>query len=197
MKLIRGPKTWNPLKDRLWAFIEKVSGPLRIAGILLSVLSMHLLVVRPLVERVGQLESELHEIDSTLEKLAQSRETIRETNSLLENLKSQHEELARARATVRQLQVLRKEIVAEAEQIPAAMQSLKRISELPNQVFESEVERYSQFPAAQGTSLPVDLKSVPMPIRIQDKLSDPQAAELDEHAPRLVTTPRELFHFTQ
>ncbi len=198
MKLFRGQIDRLSLKNRLWSLLEKISGPIRIVGILMSVLSMHLLVVRPLVDRVGRLESELHGIDTTLQKIAKSRTTIRQTNSLLENLKSQHEELARARATVHQLQILRKEIAYEAEQIPAALESLKRLSELSDYVFQSEVKRYSQLPAALKEEVsPAQPSSLSVPIRIEDMLSDTELVIPDPIAPRIVTIPRKLIPISQ
>jgi hypothetical protein len=42
----------------------------RLLGILISVLSMHLVIVRPLLHRVDRLESELHAVALTLAEMA-------------------------------------------------------------------------------------------------------------------------------
>ncbi|TWT51606.1 hypothetical protein KOR42_34940 [Thalassoglobus neptunius] len=130
-------KLWTPPADspnfqsKLLAIASRLSSPLRVSALMISVITMHLLVVRPLVERVDRLQAEIHDVDSTLSKVADHRQSLSETNDLLSQLKSQHEEVARARATVRQLEQLRREIVLESERIPETIRAVARLKQLP------------------------------------------------------------------
>ena len=145
MKLWIRTEKQRILMDRFRFIANKISWTTRVSGVLLSVLSMHFLVVRPLVQRVDRLQSQLIFVDATLSKVAAERATLMETNELLSEIKSQHDEVAGARATIRQLQKLRDELVDEAEQFPAAMRAVRRMSELPAHVFQAEADRYSRL----------------------------------------------------
>ncbi|MEW4490006.1 hypothetical protein AB1L42_18125 [Thalassoglobus sp. JC818] len=131
-------KLWTPPADspshqsKLMAIASRLSSPLRVSALMISVITMHLLVVQPLVERVDRLQAEIHDVDSTLSEVADHRHSLSETNDLLSQLKSQHEEVARARATVRQLEQLRREIVLESERIPETIRAVARLKQLPN-----------------------------------------------------------------
>lgn len=91
---------------------EKRSGEWmpRLAGILLSVLSMHLLVVRPLLARLDRLREEQHAVDQTLTELSDSGTCLWETNQFLKGLRLQRDELAAARATLQQWRRLHDEL---------------------------------------------------------------------------------------
>lgn len=82
----------------------------RIAGIVLSVVSMHLLVVRPLLSRVDRLEGDLHVADLTLTELADSGRSLWETNDFLKGLRVQREELNAARETLQQWRQFHQEL---------------------------------------------------------------------------------------
>ncbi len=170
MKLWIGPEKQRVLTDRLRLIVEKISWTTRVTGVLLSVLSMHFLVVRPLVERVDRLQNELIFVDAALSKAVAENSTILETNDLLSNLKTQHEEVAGARATIRQLQKLRDELVFEAEQFPAAMRAVTRMSELPEHVFQAEADRYSRLVPNPAQSNPLGLRELQVPVRLEEAL---------------------------
>ena len=157
LRLFRNSKFNIP--SGLHRFFQTVAAPLRISALLISVISLHLLVVRPLVSQVNQLETQFVEINKSLTEVASHKASLAANNDLLSGLKKQHEDLAAARATVRQLDQLRKEILKESERIPEAMAAVSRISELPEHVFVSEVERHSTLfpvPEFQGERLDED-----------------------------------------
>lgn len=124
--------------------VAKVMGSItRVSGLLLTVISMHVLVIRPLVDRVDQLQSELHDIDVTLSRVAAEQTHLHATNDLLSELKTQHDEIAGARASLQQMQKLREELEIESNKIPEAMKAVTRLSELPVHLHRSELERYT------------------------------------------------------
>ena len=144
-------------------FLHGMTSPLRIAGLLISVISLHLFVVRPLVDRVDVLEAELQNVDRSLSEVAGYEESLSANNDLLSELKRQHEDLAAARATVRQLQQLRLEILKEADRIPEAMAAVTRISALPDHVLTSEAELQSQLQSTPDIDVPEPKLESPPP----------------------------------
>ena len=107
-----------------------IATPLRIFGLLISVISLHFLVVRPLVEQVDRIEVGMQDVEHSMMQLAEHEGSLTGTTTLLKSLRSQHEDLASARATVYQLDQLRKEIIKESRQIPEAMEAVSRIGQL-------------------------------------------------------------------
>ena len=148
------PDRWEKIRANFHSLSKKVRWATRLTGVLASVLSMHILVVRPLVDRVDRLQAELHYVDTTLSKVAGERLTVRETNNILSGLKEQHDDLAGARATVRQLHQLRREIQAEAEQIQAALDSVTRMRELSDSIQLAELDTNSSLLPSLDSSAP-------------------------------------------
>lgn len=148
-------------------YLSGISWNTRVAGVLISIFSMHLLVVRPLVDRVDQLQAELNQMDATLSQVVGRRSSIQQTNDLLSGLSEQHERAARARATVRQLELLQSAILREAEQLPEALESVRRMSELPRRIFEAEVDRSAALSMREFPLLPVPDKASPPPLEIR------------------------------
>lgn len=148
------PDRWQKLRANVHSLSKKVRWATRLTGVLASVLSMHILVVRPLVDRVDRLQAELHYVDTTLSKVAGERLTVRETNNILSGLKEQHDDVAGARATVRQLHQLRREIQAEAEQIQAALDSVSRMRELSDSIQLAEMVANSSLMLTLDKSSP-------------------------------------------
>lgn len=155
----------HPPLNRKNAILHGITSPLRIAALLISVISLHLFVVRPLVARVHHLETELQHVTESMLELAAYDESLATNNDLLSSLKQQHEDLAAARATVRQLSQLRLEIEKEADRIPEAMAAVTRISTLPDHVFSSEAERQAQLDSVPDIQVPEpELESAPVPV---------------------------------
>lgn len=161
MQQADSPDRRQKLKVQLSRLGKRISLVARFSGILLSVISMHLLIIRPLVNRVDQLQAELRETEIRFLKISAEQSTIRATNDLLTELRSQHDEIAGARATLLQLQKLREEIQCEAQEIPAALEAISRISELPDQVHHSELGRLTNLvePSPEPLSTKEESKS--------------------------------------
>lgn len=112
---------------------------LRSLGIVVSVITMHLLIVRPLVERLNGLEEQLAQTGDDLQALRGAQVTLGQSGDVMTQLRRQHDELAGARASVRQWQQLRREIELEATQIPAARAALARMADLPVLLRDTEI----------------------------------------------------------
>ncbi len=187
-----GPEKRQILRDQIRLITDKISWTTRVSGVLLSVLSMHFLVVRPLVQRVDQLQRELTFVDAALSKVDSERAAVLETNELLSSLKSQHDEVAGARATIRQLQKLRDELISESDQFPAAMRAVKRMSELPDHVFQAEADRYSHLVPDTTNAHPPHSKEFSGPVRFEGALNPVVEQEVKLLDSKIVSTSREL-----
>ncbi len=145
MSSVKESKKQRNLKSSISSAAKVMGNVTRVTGLLLTVISMHILVIRPLVDRVDHLQSELHDIDVTLSKVAAEQSDLHVTNDLLSELKTQHDAIAGARATLQQMQKLREEIEIESNKIPEAMEAVSRISELPIHLHQAELERYTEL----------------------------------------------------
>lgn len=131
------------LRSRFENAVKVFGSVTRVSGLLLTVISMHILVIRPLVQRVDHLQAELHGIEATLSKVAAEQSHLQSTNDLLSELRSQHDAIAGARATLQQMHKLREQIELESNKIPEAMEAVTRICELPDHLHQSELKRYT------------------------------------------------------
>lgn len=107
----------------------------RLLGVLISVLSMNLLVVQPLLRRQERLEREFSGLRVGMDPLRDSGETavlLRQTAEVLEGIRRQHRAVVNARGTVDQLEQFHREFNLMLERMPdprTALLEPKRIEE--------------------------------------------------------------------
>lgn len=137
----------QPLPQRIGKFIDKLAAVTRVSGLLLSVISMHLLIIRPLVNRVDSLQLQLNAMQRSISKVAQENSHLEEANDLLSNLKAQHDEIAGARATMEQLRKLREEALLEANRVSEAAFKVNQLSLTAQEMIHQQEEHDSELVA--------------------------------------------------
>lgn len=124
----------------------------RLLGVLISVLSMNLLVVQPLLRRQERLEREFSGLRVGMDPLRDSGETavlLRQTAEVLEGIRRQHRAVVNARGTVDQLEQFHREFNLMLERMPDT-KTAKRDS----QWIDESVIRPDENPGS-GTASPV------------------------------------------
>ena len=116
---------------------QTIHWPTRVLGIVASIVSMHLLIVRPLMTRVDSLESEIHEFDSSLAVVAQ-RSTGHSSMQLSSQLETRHDDIVAARATLAQISLLNREMGVEADRLEHTQAALNRLKRIPSEVSKIE-----------------------------------------------------------
>jgi hypothetical protein len=129
------------------------------SGVALGLLSMDLMVRRPMLREMAQVRSELSSLERDMEQLVGVRNQVWETNNLLTGLRSQHRQLDEARLSLGAVAQLRQEIENEAGKTSSTFTKLDRLISLQNSVIrntenlESAEEHMSRLVALQNQAL--------------------------------------------
>ncbi len=107
-----------------------------IAGVTVGLLSMYLMVARPMLNQVGQLQSELVHVQQNMDKLVGAKTSAWQVNNLLTVLNSQARQLSEAQSAVAEIRDMRILLTNESEKTEQALASFEKINQFQQHVLE-------------------------------------------------------------
>src|SRR5690606_18806418 len=128
--------------------MKRTTWTLMIAGMLSAGLGLHLTVTQPLHREIETLGSEVRDLQSGMQKLADCRDEVAGTNDLLSGLAAQSGHIEQARAAIENMRRLEREVMQQSHLADQARQALGGIARL-----QSDVIAQSQRVAAMQESL--------------------------------------------
>ncbi|MCA8996608.1 MAG: hypothetical protein KDA80_06480 [Planctomycetaceae bacterium] len=140
---LSSPASENPTNDRVSSVraVPYLRPTLfRLLGVLISVLSMNLLVVQPLLDRQSFVEQELLQMRRGLEPVLAVPENAKRTNEFFQSLGQQHRTAVSARSTLNQLEQLQRELKGAVEGVPELRDTVARVRALAKQLRISDEE---------------------------------------------------------
>lgn len=130
---------------RQW--FQKLHLPALAGGLILGVLSVHIVIARPLMSRVAGMQQNMAEINKQMLLLAGHRDDLVVSNSLLHNLRVQHDQLVEAGRAVEQTRLLQQNVLREARQTTEALAAVRGYAGLQQEL----ISRSAEFQAASDS----------------------------------------------
>jgi hypothetical protein len=126
--------------DSIQQLLKRIHVPTLAFGVILGILSIQLLVGRPLMQRLSGLSQNVADINQQLLLLTGHRDDVNSSNSLLDSLRTQHDLLVDARKSVDEIRTLQQSIQREARQTSEALAAIRDFAGLQSELISRREE---------------------------------------------------------
>lgn len=114
--------------------LKRYTMTMLVAGVIIGVAFVKFLAVRPLENKVKDLNYQLVSVQAEMQGLVGMKESAQRTNSLLENLQDQQAELKSAEESLNQIAAFRKQLEQEAQLTAKAYATLDLIASIQDEL---------------------------------------------------------------
>ncbi|REJ97027.1 MAG: hypothetical protein DWQ29_00345 [Planctomycetota bacterium] len=128
----------KPSRDTLLNFIRNVNWKSLLAGAAIGMIGVHLVSVRPTIDRIARLERQVADVEVGVHRVAAAGENVGAANSLLAALNAQAAEVEAARESLAAIDNLRLALQTEVDRAAEAEASLNRLTALNSQLIEAD-----------------------------------------------------------